>query len=571
MATELQVALHEGNVLASRGDLAAAEIQFARARTLAPNDMHAALGLGHVLRLLRRPGDARTVFAEAIAIMPDLADAHQGLALACHELSDFSAAEASYRTVLRLEPTSVEGAIGLAEMFIVRKHADEALVLLAPFAGSDAPTAAAIVHVRGLAHLLKDGCQSALALFDDALALDPTNLRASCSRALALDRLGREEDALAAYRKVIAAHPIHMPAHQGLNDLLLRLGRNDEFLRSYDEAALRMPGAPELALAKGDFLARVGNRDDAITHYVRGLILAPDDPVTILGKAAALVTLGRTAEAIDLYEGALRQAPDDVQLLTSLSTAHLMARDAGKAEAAAARAVRCEPTDQVGLAALGTAWRMQGNDREHELNRYDEFVRVIDLAAPDGYGDMESFNHDLGAWLDTQHASSVEPMNQSLRGGTQTKGDLFLVGNRLVQALRARIQAAVADFIESLPADAAHPFLGRRTQGFRFAGWSSRLSDRGFHANHLHPEGWISSAYYVALPDVVADTQNKEGWLQFGEPSYDVGFSKPVRRAVQPRLGRLVLFPSYMWHGTLPFHARQHRTTIAFDVAPAKR
>jgi len=42
-----------------------------------------------------------------------------------------------------------------------------------------------------------------------------------------------------------------------------------------------------------------------------------------------------------------------------------------------------------------------------------------------------------------------------------------------------------------------------------------------------------------------------------------------VRRVVQPRVGRLVLFPSYMWHGTIPFHAPQHRTTIAFDAIPA--
>ena len=43
----------------------------------------------------------------------------------------------------------------------------------------------------------------------------------------------------------------------------------------------------------------------------------------------------------------------------------------------------------------------------------------------------------------------------------------------------------------------------------------------------------------------------------------------PVRRAVQPWVGRLVLFPSYTWHGTVPFHAPQNRTTIAFDAIPA--
>jgi hypothetical protein len=37
---------------------------------------------------------------------------------------------------------------------------------------------------------------------------------------------------------------------------------------------------------------------------------------------------------------------------------------------------------------------------------------------------------------------------------------------------------------------------------------------------------------------------------------------------VQPRPGRLVLFPSYMWHGTMPIEGEAPRMTIAFDMVP---
>jgi hypothetical protein len=37
---------------------------------------------------------------------------------------------------------------------------------------------------------------------------------------------------------------------------------------------------------------------------------------------------------------------------------------------------------------------------------------------------------------------------------------------------------------------------------------------------------------------------------------------------VKPEPGMLVLFPSYMWHGTAPFGGKEPRLTIAFDVAP---
>ena len=114
-----------------------------------------------------------------------------------------------------------------------------------------------------------------------------------------------------------------------------------------------------------------------------------------------------------------------------------------------------------------------------------------------------------------------------------------------------------------------HPLSSRRADGFRFAGsWSSRLRDQGFHTNHIHPMGWISSCYYVAVPDTVEDEAARQGWIKFGEPSFAARLAEPVRRAVKPVAGRLVLFPSYMWHGTVPFHGDSARTTIAFDAIP---
>jgi hypothetical protein len=41
-----------------------------------------------------------------------------------------------------------------------------------------------------------------------------------------------------------------------------------------------------------------------------------------------------------------------------------------------------------------------------------------------------------------------------------------------------------------------------------------------------------------------------------------------VARYVQPHPGRLVLFPSYFWHGTVPIQGPDARLTIAFDAVP---
>jgi hypothetical protein len=92
---------------------------------------------------------------------------------------------------------------------------------------------------------------------------------------------------------------------------------------------------------------------------------------------------------------------------------------------------------------------------------------------------------------------------------------------------------------------------------------SQRLSGQGRHVNHVHPAGWISSAFYVALPDEI-DAEGPAGWLTLGEAG-ELGLDLPPIRLVQPRPGRLVLFPSTLWHGTRPFEAGE-RLTVAFDV-----
>ena len=82
----------------------------------------------------------------------------------------------------------------------------------------------------------------------------------------------------------------------------------------------------------------------------------------------------------------------------------LQARDPQKAAAMAEKSLTLSPVDQSGLAVLGTAWRMMGDERDEMLNGYDDLIRVFDLEPPQGFSSMADFNAELNAWLD-RHAS----------------------------------------------------------------------------------------------------------------------------------------------------------------------
>ncbi|MBN8735419.1 MAG: hypothetical protein J0H27_04025 [Xanthomonadales bacterium] len=160
---------------------------------------------------------------------------------------------------------------------------------------------------------------------------------------------------------------------------------------------------------------------------------------------------------------------------------------------------------------------------------------------------------------------------QPMRHGTETMGDRSQSTDPVVQALFKSFDAPIRDYLDRIGAG-ADPLRRRNAGSHRFSGsWAVKLHAPGFHQNHVHPNGWISSACYIDLPDVIGDAQNRDGMLTFAEPGILTTPHLPPEHKVHPAVGTLVLFPSYFWRGTVPFSGKQSRLTVAFDVVPNLR
>jgi hypothetical protein len=224
--------------------------------------------------------------------------------------------------------------------------------------------------------------------------------------------------------------------------------------------------------------------------------------------------------------------------------------------------VRAEPRNLAAWALLALSWRLTGDPRHDWL-----------CLQPGLYGTSELplTEAELGALADVLrglHRSFAQPLGQSVRGGTQTAGKLFMRSEpEIVRLTHALSQAVSAHFAKLPPGDPRHPLLRHRSGRLTFAeSWSVRLTGGGFHVAHLHPGGVLSSACYVSLPPGLGAGEPQEGWLELGRPPAELGIDLPPLAQIEPRPGRLALFPSYMFHGTRPFRAGE-RLTVAFDVA----
>ena len=370
--------------------------------------------------------------------------------------------------------------------------------------------------------------------------------------------LGRYDEAVRSYRMAIQERPDLLEAQAALAVLLPQIGKTAEALDGYRQALAEVPNTGALWVAALE--AAKGQREwgQLLSWADAAQARFGADTMITVFAANALSALGRDAEAFDRLSPALAAEPDYTPGHTTM--AHLLIRlgEYGQAAQAAGTATRLAPQDQSGWALLGVIFRLLEDEREHWLCDYERLVMPIELSLDPG----------LKAALEARHHAQAHPADQSLRGGTQTRGNLFESADPAILALARDIAGAVETRLAALPVDPTHPFLARNTARIRFVGaWSVRLKSEGFHISHIHPEGWLSSALYVSLPESVK-AGSGEGALAFGVPDAALGLDLPPRRTVQPQEGQLVVFPSYLWHGTTPFVSDEPRLTLAFDALP---
>jgi tetratricopeptide (TPR) repeat protein len=228
----------------------------------------------------------------------------------------------------------------------------------------------------------------------------------------------------------------------------------------------------------------------------------------------------------------------------------------GRGEQAARRAEAlsaAHPDDHYVTALKAAAWRLAGDARVRDLYDYDRLVRTYRIEAPEGWASPEAYLADLERVLDGLHGPLTHPIGQSLRGGSQTQRSLLDYPDPEVQALFQAVDAPVRQHMAALGEEGDYDFVGA---------WSVRLNPGGRHVDHVHPEGWLSSAFYIRLPEA----EGREGWIKFGEPGTPTSPPLEPGHWVKPEPGMLVLFPSYMWHGTEPFSSAGTRLTCAFDL-----
>lgn len=400
----------------------------------------------------------------------------------------------------------------------------------------------------------------AAALFAHAQACAPGDLAAVDGRAAALAAQGERGTAEALLADTLLRHPDWLVGHKRLAALRFTSGDCRRFAQSYAVACRAQPRNLSLRLAWFSALAQARDWEAARRIVAEGETVLGASPALAATRAVVAAEAG-DREAAEEWFARTAAVRDD-----ALGIAHvrhcLRTAQVEKAEHLALELVRGRSAPLI-WPYLSLIWRLQGDPRAQWLDGAPPYIREFDLGCSPGELD------ELAAVLRRLHTTRAPHLEQSVRGGTQTDTDrqLFFRAEPEIQTVRAKICAAIHEYVAGMPApEPGHPLLGVPRGRILFSGsWSVRLTRQGHHVSHTHPLGWISSALYVALPQPDQLGAAPAGFIRFGVPPAVLGLQLPGLGQCAPKPGRLILFPSTMWHETLPFDAGE-RLAIAFDI-----
>lgn len=525
-----------------------------------PSSADLANSAGSLALRRNEASSASSHFKKASELEPDNLDFKLNLAISLTEIPNYEAALALLHEI-------EQRARHWARYWSIRANAERSSGRLSAASTSyEQCLSLDDAHVRALHGrarvALERGEPLASQYFDRALARNQGEADLWLGKAQALSAEGDYAGARHVVEQIVSAAPAFLEGLRFLAQLRLAAGEW-EFAQHFHMAATAAPNDQNIPKIHAYVLASADRPSEAaeISHAAR--MRFPDQPAFALAEASYASAAGQTLRA----EGIFAELQlDTVDRFVQECRHRLRQRDFDKANFLASQALTHAPDDVSAWALQGLVWRLVGDERAYWMHEQPALVQTRALEG------RSTLLERISEALNALHDRSSFPLAQSLRGGTQTPHILFARCEPVFAELHDAIVHTLRSYRSALPpSDETHPLLSYRDKPWRLGGsWSVRLNGGGdHHASHIHPQGIISSALYIQLPEA-SSRNNKEACLEIGRPPPDLNLELGPLTTIAPEVGELALFPSTLYHGTTPF-SEGSRMSVAFDIISSRQ
>ena len=358
-----------------------------------------------------------------------------------------------------------------------------------------------------------------LAVTQKAVALSPKDADVHLNLGIILKDLGRLNDAVISYKQAIAIKPNYDEAYNNLGNTLQELGELDNAEASYRQAILLKPNYGNAHNNLGNILRVSKKYEEAIYHFD---ILKND-----FATALSLECLYTCKNYKEFYKR--------LNSLSELKDMNL----------------------RVAAVSSFASHQMKKSDPYPFCTNPLDFIKINNLA------DYDYSNTLLDEIIRETDQYHVTWEARTTKLGYQGPSDIFQNRSKIISHLERIIHKAIDSYYDAFKSE-NNVFINSWPNKHKLEGWFNRLIKHGHHTSHIHQTGWLSGVIYLKT---INSSINDEGAIEFSLHGYDLPIidENYPRKIHRPKKGDIVLFPSSLFHRTIPFTSDTERTTIAFD------
>ena len=436
---------------------------------------------------------------------------------------------------------------------------------------------------------------------------------------------GRLSEALVAKKKSVDLEPLDADSHYNLGNLLNDMGRLAEAEASYKKSISLNPDFAQAYNKLGMNMRSLSRLEEAELFCKKAVTLDPGLIIARFNLGSIFKEVGKLDEAEETYTQLIAMNPDLAEAHNYLGNIYKELGKLGKAEASYKRAIAIKSDytkAHINLGGLLKGLRKykealkyfdltnndytksQGLECLYKSENYKEFnerlnsialeqrinIRVAAVSAfashqlkkDDPYPFCKNpldflvienlFDHDLhldgliDGILEESENYKLTWQSRTTTFGFQGPNDIFVNPSELVSRLEVIIGDSIDRYFSRFSSE-SNTFIKSWPKKSKLNGWYNKLLINGYQSAHIHPGGWLSGVFYLRT----IDRSNKdEGAIEFSLHGYDLPIKNKgyPRKIYNPKKGDIVLFPSSLFHRTIPFTSDAQRCVIAFDLAP---
>jgi uncharacterized protein (TIGR02466 family) len=340
---------------------------------------------------------------------------------------------------------------------------------------------------------------------------------------------------------------------------LKNLGQLGDAIEAYNHALGLNPRYAEVHSNIGEVLRDQGRYDESVAAYKEALKLAPDLPMANYSLAVYLYDSGDLQGALDHFQKSQYADWQERSLYCLYKTEQFTAFKQGLDQ------LHNKKHNSPFLATL------TGHYAENfgEENNYNFCPEPLEFVFHDAIPELKEDKAFLEQLLDDINNAHVELKSQGrLINGVQSSGNLFKRDEASFRKLGECVKRAISRYHENF-ADVDCVFVNDFPTEYEIASsWFVKMKQGGHLSSHIHEEGWVSGALYLSLP--TQKQHEHEGSIEVSThgDNYPKKHDNFPSKAIAPEVGDIVMFPSSVFHRTIPFSSNEERICVAFDLKP---